>query len=656
MGRAQARDRETRPSDEAAPRSAGSLRSPTDAVLALQATAGNAAVAHLLRQVAAPAASPRHRLIRLGMTGSDVYLAKMKLNAAGADPRLDMSFHFGEDVREAVRRFQTERKLQVDGEVGQQTWAALDRLTSTRTPGDEAEFDKLAARVGEAHERFDKGDLDGASKIYDELYANPHVSVDVRSLITFRRGHIAHARGDFGTALALYMEYLQYQQITAADRRDAQQRLREARLKQPPSPLESDLNKAEIDPSTLPGPGVGGPHRRLRNGDRGEDVYLARLKLNAAGADPPLEMGFSFDASMQNAVRRFQTERELQVDGEIGRQTWAALDTLTAGRTPGSEAEFAELSARITEANERFDRGDLKGAGKLYDQLYSDPRVSPDIRTNVTFRRAHIAQAKGDFDGALSLYMEYLQLPHLDNADRRDAIERIRQSRLKQPPGPLDSALNDAQIDPSTLPAAGEGGPHRLLKLGATGNDVYLARMKLNVAGADPPLEMAFRFDADMQEAVRAFQTKRKLQVDGAIGQQTWAALDLLTSGRSPGDQAEFDDLVAHVTYAHELFEAGDLKKAKTHYEQLYADPHVSMDVRSLITFRLGHIAHADREFTKAISLYTEFLQLHQVTTMDRRDAQERIRQARLKQPPAALDSDLNRQEIDPGTLPAPGP
>ena len=185
MGRAPARDREARSPDEAAPRSAGRLRSPTDGVLALQAAAGNAAVTRLLRQVAAP---PKHRLIRLGMTGSDVYLAKMKLNAAGADPRVDVSFHFGEDMREAVRRFQTERKLQVDGEVGQQTWAALDQLTSTRTPGDEAEFDKLAARVGEAHERFDKGDLDGASKIYDELYANPHVSVDVRSLITFRRG------------------------------------------------------------------------------------------------------------------------------------------------------------------------------------------------------------------------------------------------------------------------------------------------------------------------------------------------------------------------------------------------------------------------------------------------------------------------------------
>ena len=63
-----------------------------------------------------------------------------------------------------------------------------------------------------------------------------------------------------------------------------------------------------------------------------------------------------------------------------------------------------------------------------------------------------------------------------------------------------------------------------------------------------------------------------------------------------------------------------------------------------------------NKEFSKAISLYTEFLQLAQITTIDRRDAQERIRQARLKQPPAALDSDLNRQQIDPGTLPAPGP
>ena len=655
MSRASARERRTAPEDEAA-RPTTAASSPAAGVLALQSLAGNAAVNRLLRQVAAPAAPPRHRLIKLGITGNDVYLAKMKLNAAGADPPLEMGFHFDDAMAEAVTRFQTERKLQVDGQIGQQTWAALDALTATRTPGDQAEFDKLAERVGEAHERFEKGDLDGASTIYDELYANLHVSVDVRSYITFRRGHIAHARGRFSAAVALYTEYLQYQQITVADRRDAQERLREARLKQPPGPLESDLNKAEIDPGTLPDPGAGGPHRLLKLGAKGEDVYLARLKLNAAGADPPLDMDFTFDGKLESAVRKFQTQRKLQVDGEIGQQTWAALDTLTTGRTPGNEAEFAELSARVTEANGKFEKGDLEGAGKLYDQLYADRRVSQDIRSIITFRRAHIAQANGAFDRAISLYVEYLALPRLDMSNRRDAVERIRQARLGQSPGPLDSELNDAQVDPSTLPGPGEGGPHRLLKLGMKGNDVYLARMKLNVAGADPPLEMRFTFDADMQEAVRAFQTKRKLQVDGDIGQQTWAMLDLVTKGRSPGTQAEFDDLAAHVGYAHELFDAGELDKARKHYEELYANPSVTLDVRSLITFRLGHIAHTERAFAKAISLYTEFLQLPQIDSMDRRDAQERIRQARNRQSPQPLDSDLNRAQLDPSTLPPPGP
>src|SRR5512132_1942806 len=128
MGRAPARDRETRPSDEATPRSAGRLRSPADGMLALQATAGNHAVTRLLRQVATPAAPPKHRLLKVGTMGNDVYLAKMKLNAAGADPALEMGFRFNEEMRTAVERFQTDRKLQVDGEIGQQTGAALDRL------------------------------------------------------------------------------------------------------------------------------------------------------------------------------------------------------------------------------------------------------------------------------------------------------------------------------------------------------------------------------------------------------------------------------------------------------------------------------------------------------------------------------------------------
>ena len=641
-----------------APRPSGGerTRSPVERVLELQASAGNFAVTRLLRQAtAAPAAPPRHRLLKPGSMGHDVYLAKIKLNAAGADPPLDMGFTFDEPMQDAVRKFQTERKLQVDGQVGQQTWAALDQLTTGRTPGDEAEFADLSAHVTFAGELFEAGDLKKAGKHYDDLYADPRVTTDMRSLITFRRAHIAQANGSFTTAISLYTEYLNLPRVGTTDRREALQRIRESRLKQPPGPLESDLNKQVIDPSTLPEPGPGGSHRLLKLGVRGTDVYLARIKLNAAGADPSLDTGFTYDTEMQDAVRKFQTERKLQVDGEIGQQTWAALDTLTAGRTPGNEAEFDELSTRVTEAHERFDRGDLKGAAPIYDALYADPRVTVDVRSLITFRRGHIAQANGRFATAISLYTEYLAYPRLTTTDRRETLQRIREARLEQPPGPLESDLNKAVIDPSTLPGPGAGGPHRLLKLGVRGTDVYLARIKLNAAGADPSLDTGFTYDTEMQDAVRKFQTERKLQVDGQIGQQTWAALDTLTAGRTPGNEAEFDELIARVTEAHERFDRGDLKGAAPIYDALYADPRVTVDVRSLVTFRRGHIAQANGRFATAISLYTEYLAFPRLTAIDRRDALQRIREARLEQPPGPLESDLNKAVIDPDTLPAPG-
>jgi Domain of unknown function (DUF4157)/Putative peptidoglycan binding domain len=77
----------------------------------------------LQRQLSsAPAASP---LIGLGSQGPAVEELQSRLNAAGADPALEIDGRFGEHTRGAVMMFQQSRGLVADGIVGPLTWAAL---------------------------------------------------------------------------------------------------------------------------------------------------------------------------------------------------------------------------------------------------------------------------------------------------------------------------------------------------------------------------------------------------------------------------------------------------------------------------------------------------------------------------------------------------
>jgi hypothetical protein len=94
----------------------------------------------LQRQLSsAPSASP---LIGLGARGPAVEELQHRLNAAGADPTLDVDGMFGEHTRGAVMMFQQSHGLVADGIVGPLTWAALGgsptsagEATSTVTTG-----------------------------------------------------------------------------------------------------------------------------------------------------------------------------------------------------------------------------------------------------------------------------------------------------------------------------------------------------------------------------------------------------------------------------------------------------------------------------------------------------------------------------------------
>ena len=66
------------------------------------------------------------------------------------------------------------------------------------------------------------------------------------------------------------------------------------------------------------------PFRTVRNGNSGDDVRLLQLALNEA-IDAGLSGTGSFLSATETAVREFQADQGLDVDGIVGKDTWRAL-------------------------------------------------------------------------------------------------------------------------------------------------------------------------------------------------------------------------------------------------------------------------------------------------------------------------------------------
>ena len=78
----------------------------------------------------------------------------------------------------------------------------------------------------------------------------------------------------------------------------------------------------------------------LSEGDSGAAVETLQTRLNVWGANPALAVDGGFGPATLAAVKAFQTQQHLTVDGIVGAQTWAALN-----QDPGTYPAPAGLAA-----------------------------------------------------------------------------------------------------------------------------------------------------------------------------------------------------------------------------------------------------------------------------------------------------------------------
>lgn len=108
------------------------------------------------------------------------------------------------------------------------------------------------------------------------------------------------------------------------------------------------------EPTTAARPSAGGDPLPLRPGDTGPAVDDLHHRLRRVGTDPGADG--AFDDATEKAVRSFQEERGIRIDGICGHQTWTALveagwrlgDRLLFERQPMQRGDdVAELQTRL---------------------------------------------------------------------------------------------------------------------------------------------------------------------------------------------------------------------------------------------------------------------------------------------------------------------
>jgi uncharacterized protein (TIGR02594 family) len=314
------------------------------------------------------------RILRFGDRGSDIQAIQRALARLGYD--LTGTSNYGANTRAAVADFQASHGLEVDGEVGPETArvidAALASASKTPKPSDSSVAPPrvpeppppapptteppavtsvsgtLAASVGDQILRVgDAGDLVRAvqfalARLGYDLKGSGNYGPNTQSAVAdFQARHGLEVDGEFGSETAKAIDAV-LASASAADRpADSADASRPAVTDAPAMPRPSLTSAAQSKLAAMLG------DRSLRIGDEGELVRSFQLALAKLGYG--LKGTGTFGGATDTAVTHFQQSRGIEVDGEIGPQTAAAIDSALAGggatRVPagGQPAAWARI-------------------------------------------------------------------------------------------------------------------------------------------------------------------------------------------------------------------------------------------------------------------------------------------------------------------------
>lgn len=238
----------------------------------------------------------------------------------------------------------------------------------------------------------------------------------------------------------------------------------------------------------------------LQNGSSGPDVALVQSWLN--GTPGPCNPGNiavdgKFGSGTQEAVRDFQKQAGLAVDGKVGQNSWNALYSDYAARHgegeiyPGIPVRSGNRGATVQSMQQR-----LSTVRRIYTAI-------PDIQQDGKFG-SNTAQALEVFQMLFGLTA--------DSVMGQQSFATLMSAYL---------AYKAGNPMPVLAPYGGT-----VLQSGSSGNSVRIAQSFLAAMGGSvsaPTIDG--KFGSGTERATKEFQQQQGLTVDGKIGKITWTSL-----------------------------------------------------------------------------------------------------------------------------------
>ena len=250
----------------------------------------------------------------------------------------------------------------------------------------------------------------------------------------------------------------------------------------------------------------------LRYPQRGENITVLQTALMQLGFYSGVIDGV-YGKGTRTAVRSFQTEYSLTVDGVAGPATLRKLTELT-----GIQISDAPSSGETTPDDGFTSPGGLFAGVYTTLQLGSSGDRVRVLQRALTALGFNPGTADGNFGTGTETAVKAFQATVGLTADGKAGKNTL--SKLETY---FDAQGNLISGPIVTAPPAYQQ-PSRTLRYGMAGEDVRYTQQRLAVLGYFVDTADG-QFDSGMLTAVKAFQRKNKLDMDGTVGPQTISAL-----------------------------------------------------------------------------------------------------------------------------------